>query len=62
MSQGTLRRLLNQAEEKGLNAPSYQISQGDMTIYLYTQTDLKELTKYFESGRKPKRRVAKKKG
>lgn len=40
----TVRRHIG---KPGLKAPSYQIKQGGLEIYLYTPDDVEELRKYF---------------
>lgn len=57
VSPTTLRRLMRKANT-GLKAPSYQITQGNMKVYLYSQDDLTELRLYFAPGRVPSKRKA----
>lgn len=56
VSPTTLRRLMRRPDT-GLKAPSYQITQGNMKVYLYSQDDINELRVYFAPGRVPSRRT-----
>ena len=51
-SQNTLRRLMR---SKKVKAPSYEIKQGDMTMYLYTAEDIEEIRNYY-GAQKPQKR------
>lgn len=57
VSPTTLRRLMRKPNT-GLKAPSYQITQGSMKVYLYSVDDLNELRVYFAPGRVPSKRKA----
>ena len=50
----TLRRLMR---KHGIKAPSYQVNQGEMKVYLYTPDDLEELSEYFIAQRTPTERT-----
>jgi hypothetical protein len=56
VSATTLRRLMRRSNT-GLKAPSFQIRQGEMLVYLYSADDIDELRVYFASGRVPSKRV-----
>lgn len=51
-SSATIRRLMRMGRVK---APSYQIRQGDMLVYLFTPEDIEEIRNYFGS-QKPEKR------
>lgn len=53
VSQMTLRRLLHNDK---IDAPSYQIKRGKMTIYVYTPEDIQEIKRYYQSSRLPIKR------
>lgn len=57
VSPTTLRRLMRR-KNTGLKAPSFQIQQGEMLMYLYSADDLNELRVYFAAGRVPSKRRA----
>lgn len=45
-SQITIRRAMY---DKKVNAPSKQVKQGGMTVYLYSPEDIEELREYFSA-------------
>lgn len=48
----TIRRLCKAVDGKGkprVKAPSKAVQQGDLTIYLFTKQDVKEIDKYMDS-------------
>lgn len=57
LSPTTLRRLMRR-ENTGLKAPSFQIQQGEMLVYLYSADDIDELRVYYAAGRVPSKRRA----
>jgi len=56
VSPTTLRRLIRR-KNTGLAAPSYQIRQGAMKVYLYNKDDIAELREYLAAGRVPGKRA-----
>jgi hypothetical protein len=53
VSSMSLRRLLKNPDVK---APTYQIERGKMTVYIYTEQDIQELTDYYSKSRVPVKR------
>lgn len=48
----TIRRLCKARDPRGkkrVKAPSKAVQQGDLTIYLFTKADVKEIDKYMDS-------------